>query len=85
MTPATRAAHNTFSVRWHNRRLLLLNLLEQQPISRVRLARLTGLSTTTVTNLTSELIQEGVVAEIGVSTCATWMPCPVSSFLPATW
>ncbi len=70
MTPATRAAHNTFSVRWHNRRLLLLNLLEQQPISRVRLARLTGLSTTTVTNLTSELIQEGVVAEIGVDVIA---------------
>ena len=66
MTFSALAAQNTFSVRSHNRRLLLLTLLDQQPISRVRLARLTGLSTTTVTNLTGDLLTEGVIEEVGV-------------------
>jgi predicted NBD/HSP70 family sugar kinase len=49
----------------HNLRALLLTLLQQEGVSRVSLARLTGLSTTTVTNLVSELIQQGIVTEEG--------------------
>ena len=52
-------------VKSHNRRAVLLALLEQKAISRVRLARLTGLSSTTITNLTAELLAERVVEEIG--------------------
>lgn len=49
----------------HNRRVLLLALLRSQPISRVRLARLCGLSTTTVTKMVAELMALGVVSEAG--------------------
>jgi predicted NBD/HSP70 family sugar kinase len=47
-------------------RLLLLTILRQQPISRVRLARATQLSSTTVTNLTTELIADGVLDVCGL-------------------
>ena len=57
--------HNALTIKAHNLHRLLLALLRCQPISRVRLARLTGLSTTTVTNLTGELIGQGVLAEVG--------------------
>ncbi len=53
-----------------NRRTLLLALLRQQPISRVRLARQTRLSTTTVTNLVAQLMAQGVVEEAGADTVA---------------
>lgn len=49
----------------HNRRAILLILLHHAPVSRVRIAQLTGLSTTTVTNLIGELLATGVVAEDG--------------------
>ncbi|MBN1920254.1 MAG: ROK family protein [Anaerolineae bacterium] len=52
-------------IKSHNRRAVLLALLQQQGISRVRLARLTGLSSTTITNLVTELLAERVVEEIG--------------------
>lgn len=59
---------NTLTIKAHNLHLLLLTILRCQPISRVRLARLTGLSTTTVTNLTGDLINQGVLAEVGTDT-----------------
>ncbi|MGD8243755.1 MAG: ROK family transcriptional regulator, partial [Anaerolineae bacterium] len=37
--------------------------LRYEPVSRVRLAELTGLSSTTITNLISELLEQGIVAE----------------------
>jgi glucokinase-like ROK family protein len=40
-------------------------LLRHKHISRTRLAKLTGLSTTTITNLVSELLEQGLVAEDG--------------------
>lgn len=58
------------ALRRHNRRLLLLALLANQPVSRIRLARLTGLSTTTITNLTADLMAEGVIDEMGVDAIA---------------
>jgi predicted NBD/HSP70 family sugar kinase len=39
-------------------------LLRYGHISRVRLAKLTGLSTTTITNLVSELIEQGIVQQV---------------------
>lgn len=53
------------NVKLHNLRAVLLTLLRQQNISRVRLAELTGLSTTTITNLIAELMEQGVVEEVG--------------------
>lgn len=53
------------AIKSHNLRAILLILLWHQPVSRVRIARLTGLSTTTVTNLITELLDQGIVAEEG--------------------
>ncbi len=52
-------------VKSHNRRAVLLALLQQKAISRVQLARITGLSTTTITNLIAELLVEQVAEELG--------------------
>lgn len=54
------------TIKSHNVRTLLHALLRQQPISRVRLARETRLSTTTVTNLIARLIEQEIVVEAGV-------------------
>jgi glucokinase-like ROK family protein len=56
------------TIKSHNLRAVLLTLLWHQPVSRVRIAELTGLSTTTVTNLITELLAQGVVAEDGQET-----------------
>lgn len=61
----SRPSRQTAQIRADNRRRLLLTLLHQQPISRVRLARQTGISTATVTQLVAPLLGEGVVAETG--------------------
>jgi glucokinase-like ROK family protein len=52
-------------VKEHNLRAILSALLRYGPISRVDMARLTGLSTTTMTNLVTELHEQGVVEEAG--------------------
>ncbi len=65
MARNSQGGHNALTIKAHNLHRLLLAVLRCQPISRVRLARLTGLSTTTVTNLTGELIGQGVLAEVG--------------------
>jgi N-acetylglucosamine repressor len=57
---------NASDVKAHNLSALLLALLRQDYVSRVRLAELTGLSTTTITNLVSELLESGIVVEEGV-------------------
>jgi predicted NBD/HSP70 family sugar kinase len=65
-----RPSATVVSVRTYNQRTLLLNLLRHQPVSRIRLARLCGLSTTTVTNLVSDLLARGVVRESGTDLVA---------------
>ncbi|MBN2549181.1 MAG: ROK family transcriptional regulator [Anaerolineales bacterium] len=52
-------------VKEHNRQAILLSLLRENHISRVQLARMTSLSTTTITNLVTELIEQGVVIDEG--------------------
>lgn len=61
----SRPSRQTAQIRADNRRRLLLTLLQQQPISRVRLARRTGISTATVSQTVAPLIEEGTVAETG--------------------
>lgn len=59
------AGSNIVRVKSHNMRAILLALLHHQHVSRVDLARLTGLSTTTITNLIAELLEQGIVVEAG--------------------
>jgi glucokinase-like ROK family protein len=54
------------TIKTHNLRAVLLTLLRHPQVSRVRIAELTGLSTTTVTNLITELLEQGIVAEDGM-------------------
>ena len=51
------------TIKARNVSTLMLMLLRYGMLSRVRLAELTGLSTTTITNLISELIAQGIVAQ----------------------
>jgi predicted NBD/HSP70 family sugar kinase len=61
----TLTGHGIGNIKAHNLRAVLLTLLHQGPTSRVRLAQLTGLSSTTITNLIAELLEQGIVAETG--------------------
>lgn len=58
-------------IKSHNRRAVLLALLQQKTLARVRLARITGLSSTTITNLIAELLAEHVVEELGTEETAS--------------
>ncbi|NLK07542.1 MAG: ROK family protein [Firmicutes bacterium] len=59
--------HSGSTVRSHNRSLLLRLLLRHEPISRVELASITGLTMPTVHGLTKELMAEGIVEELGTT------------------
>lgn len=63
-------------VKSHNLRTVLLTLLQRGAISRVDLTRLTGLSSTTITNLVAELVENGIVVEAGKETTATSRATP---------
>ena len=60
---------NIVNVKAHNMQAVLLSLLTsvdsngEQALSRIQLARKTNLSSTTITNLVAELIEQGIVAE----------------------
>jgi predicted NBD/HSP70 family sugar kinase len=54
---------NTKVLRGINRAMILNIIREQQPISRVNLARLTGLNKSTVSSIISELLQEDLIFE----------------------
>jgi predicted NBD/HSP70 family sugar kinase/biotin operon repressor len=64
----TLVGSNSSTVKSHNLRAILLALLRQEHVSRVQLAELTGLSTTTITNLVTELLEQGIVVEEGTET-----------------
>jgi N-acetylglucosamine repressor len=51
--------------RAHNQGLVLRALYDHGPISRAEVARLTGLTRTTVSELVSEIITEGLAREVG--------------------
>jgi predicted NBD/HSP70 family sugar kinase len=54
-------------LRRHNRATLLATLFFDGPLSRLELARLTGLSPATVSNVTGELVDERLVVEAGLA------------------
>jgi glucokinase-like ROK family protein len=54
------------TIKTHNLRAVLLALLRQGGMSRARLADLTGLSATTITNLVAEMLEQGLVTEAGI-------------------
>ena len=54
--------------RAHNRSLVLAHLFHSGPSSRADIARSTGLTRVTVSDLVGDLIAEGLVAELGVRT-----------------
>lgn len=57
---------NISQVKSHNLRAVLSMLRQREHVSRAHLAELTGLSTTTISNLVSELLEQGIVVEEGV-------------------
>lgn len=48
-----------------NRTAVLRHLFLSGPLNRVRLAQLTGLSSGSITNVTGELLEEGLIVEVG--------------------
>src|SRR5258706_7270731 len=63
MALPTKATHQ--QTRVHNERLVVRTLYDLGPISRAEVARLTGLTRTTVSAVVSDLLEDGVVREIG--------------------
>ena len=57
------AGSNILRVKKHNMRAILLTFLHSGSISRSELAKQTNLSNTTITNLTAELIEQGIIVE----------------------
>ena len=51
--------------RIHNRKIIVEAVRRDGPISRAEIAQMTGLTTATISNLTRELIQEGIIVETG--------------------
>lgn len=64
-------------VKSHNLRAVLLTLLQRGATPRVHLARLTGLSSTTITNLVAELLEDGIVVEAGRDGAGEGQSAPV--------
>ncbi|GAB4483838.1 MAG: ROK family transcriptional regulator [Anaerolineales bacterium] len=62
--PLIKATHQ--QTKEHNRNLVLKNIFDHETISRAELARITGLTRTTVSEIVTELLEEGLVTEIGV-------------------
>ena len=54
---------NISLVKAHNMRTILLSLLQEGQTSRVQLAHKSSLSSTTITNLTSELLDQGIITD----------------------
>ena len=63
LASAAKATHA--QTRRHNNRLVFQRVYEQGPLSRADIARATNLTATTVSTVIGELIEEGLVAELG--------------------
>jgi predicted NBD/HSP70 family sugar kinase len=82
MTETRHTARNGTRTKFENQRTLLLNLLRHQPISRIRLSRRTGISTTTVTNLTAPLVQAGIGTDLLALTAGAGRPPLALALVP---
>ena len=69
--------NNIVSVKEHNLQVVLLSLLYEEKLSRIELAKQIHLSNTTITNLISELLDEGLVTESDCSDQEAWGTRPV--------
>ena len=54
-------------IKSHNRRLILQSVISGQGLSRIALARVTGLSPSTITTLVAELLEEKILVEGGLT------------------
>ncbi len=61
-------------IKEHNARLVLRTIYDQGRVSRAEVARLTGLARTTVSDTVADLLQDGLVAEVGVGPSAGGKP-----------
>lgn len=52
--------------KYHNRDLVLKIIFEHESISRAEIARITSLTRTTVSDIVADLLQEGLISEVGV-------------------
>lgn len=57
---------NSSEIKLHNMSAILMALLRNKTLSRVGLSQIVGVSTATITNLVSELVEQGLVAEVGL-------------------
>ena len=76
MKKATRQQTKT-----HNSRLILKTIYDEGEVSRADIARLTGLTRTTVSDAVAELINDGLVAEVGLGPSAGGKPPTLLSVL----
>jgi predicted NBD/HSP70 family sugar kinase len=63
LVTAAKATHA--QTRRHNNRLVLQTVYDQSPLSRADIARATNLTATTVSTVVGELLEEGLVQELG--------------------
>ncbi len=63
MSPLPFSGTNINSLKAHNMQTILLSFLHEKSLSRAGLAKRTSLSSATVTNLTKELIDQGLITE----------------------
>ncbi|MCB0061569.1 MAG: ROK family protein [Caldilineaceae bacterium] len=64
LVTAAKATHA--QTRRHNNRLVLQTVYDQSPLSRADITRATNLTATTVSTVVGELLEEGLVEELGV-------------------
>jgi len=58
-------ASNQSTIKTNNKSLILNILNSREQISRVELSRITGLTKTSITNIVNELVEQGIMQEIG--------------------
>lgn len=78
----SRAQKTTRDLRWHNRSDLLTRLYLGEVTNRNDLARASGLSAATVSNVVSDLIADGLVGENGSQSSAGGRPRSLLRVLP---
>lgn len=72
LRPQAKAQHA--ATRRGNRRLILQLVFDDGPVSRADLARATGLGRATVSDITADLVSEGLVLEVGQGTSTGGKP-----------
>jgi predicted NBD/HSP70 family sugar kinase len=84
-SPSLKAAGKTRleETRHNNRRLILQRVFDEGPISRAEIARHTELGRATVSEITAQLVAEGLVVEVGQGTSTGGKPPTLVELDPA--